>query len=128
MALHESQTYAYQANVMLQNEFPRIACAAINASLHSSESSFTDAYHILSKIESQRNTIDGNGTGQFEEIPPFIKVFTNIERTTNIFQLDDQQLCGEISAIPDRRLISSTQSLTLLKRRSRLQIAWHCQW
>ena len=49
---------------MLQNEFPRISCAAIDSIILNSKNKFTDAFHILRNIEYQRRfgSVDDDGS------------------------------------------------------------------
>ena len=103
MALQWNRTYAYQARLMLQNEFPRISCAAIDSIILNSKNKFTDAFHILRNIENQRGfgTIDDDGQGKFESIDLNVKVFIKSNRPQKKFRLSEQQLCDEIAAIPE---------------------------
>ena len=102
MAPQRNKHYANQARLTLQNLFPRISCAAIDAVIRSSNFKFTDAFHFLTNIETQRIVIDESGAaGQFEGIPSHIKVFIKGNRPKKTFQLTDQLLCGEIDSIPE---------------------------
>lgn len=98
-----SNRYLRQARQMLQNAFPLISCAAIDAVLSSLEYKFTIAFHVLTTVEHQRPGIDGNGAGQFEGIDPNIKVFIKQKRAQKIVDLTDQDelLAREIENIPE---------------------------
>ena len=98
-----SNRYLRQARLMLQNAFPLISCAAIDAVLSSLEYKFTIAFHVLTTVEHQRPGMDGNGAGQFEGIDPNIKVFIKQKRAQKIIDLTDQDelLAREIEDIPE---------------------------
>lgn len=98
MITFEQNIYSQQAKLVLQNEFPRLSCAAIDAVIQSSKYRFTSAFHVLSYIESHRE--EGDGRGQFKMLPDSIKVFLKSDRPSKTFQLTDQQLCDEIALIP----------------------------
>ena len=101
---HLTSSYRNQTKKMLKKHFPRISCSAIDAVLRSSKHNFTDAFHVLSNIESQRLGINGNGAGKFvAEIPPDIKVFLKYDRNENfsVLRLDNEILIKEIDAIPE---------------------------
>ena len=94
----EQNIYSQQAKLVLQNEFPRLSCAAIDAVIQSSKYNFTHAFSVLCYIESHRE--EGYGRGQFKMLPDSIKVFLKSDRPLKTFQLTDQQLCDEIALIP----------------------------
>ena len=96
-----SSSYRNQTKKMLKNHFPRISCSAIDAVLRSSKHNFTDAFRVLSNIESQRPGINGDGAGQFAGIDRRIKVFLKYDRTKENFRLDNEILIKEIDAIPE---------------------------
>jgi len=98
MITFEQNIYSQQAKLVLQNEFPRLSCAAIDDVIQSSKYKFTSAFHVLSYIESHRE--EGDGRGQFKMLPDSIKVFLKSDRPSKTFQLTDQQLCDEIALIP----------------------------
>ena len=100
---HPSGKYIRQAKLTLQNYFPRVSCAAVDAVLHSTRYSFKDSFYFLSNIESQRSVIDGNGSGHFGMFPSHIKVFIKYKRPKKIITLADrdEQLSNEIDSIPE---------------------------
>ena len=99
--LHLTSSYRNQTKKMLKKHFPRISCSAIDAVLRSSKHNFTDAFRVLSNIESQRPGINGDGAGQFAGIDRRIKVFLKYDRTKENFRLDNEILIKEFDAIPE---------------------------
>lgn len=98
---HPDSQYRREASVFLQNEFPRVSCAAIDAVLRSSEYKFADAFHFLTNIESQRGARTDSGAGEFGGIAPHIKVFIKYKRRPRTLRLTHQKLCNEVDAIPE---------------------------
>ena len=99
--------YNNQAKRILENNFPRISCAAIDAVLRSSGSNFANAFRRLFEIEAHRVEIvstrpkDG-GVGRFpDDIPEHLKVFIKSKRRIDNFQLTSKQLIDEIDLIPE---------------------------
>lgn len=90
--------YDYQTEKTLKNDFLLISKDAIDAVL-SSKHNFTDAFHVLSHIKSQRPFIDGHGAGKFAEIPSEIKVFLKKDRAKESFRLSNKILIQEVDAI-----------------------------
>ena len=107
---HPSGKYIRQAKLTLQNYFPQISCAAIDAVLHSTRYSFKDSVYFLSNIESQRSAIDGNGAGHFGGVPSHIKVLSSISVRKRSLRLP----IG-MSSFPTRLILSP--SLLTRKRR-----------
>ena len=98
-----NKKFILHAKVMLQNSFPLISCAAIEAVLLSSKYKFKDSFYILRNIESQHNNaVNGDGAGQFDGIPPRIKVFIKRKRPQmTLLTAEDERLSAEIDAIPE---------------------------
>lgn len=96
-----NKKYIRHTKVMLQNLFPLISCAAIDAILSSSKYKFKGSFTVLRNIESQRSDIDGDGAGQFDGIPPRIKVFIKRNRPAKKLTAIDERLSAEIDAIPE---------------------------
>ena len=96
-----NRKYIRHTKVMLQNLFPLISCAAIDAVLSSSKYKFKDSFTILRNIESQRNAVNGDGAGQFDGIPSLIKVFIKRNRPAKKLTAIDERLSAEIDAIPE---------------------------
>ena len=81
MELARNGYYIGRARLILQQSFRRISGAAIDAVLYSSEYDFTGAFRFLTDVESRRGAVDGgDGSGQFDGIPPGIKVFIKNKR------------------------------------------------
>ena len=84
------------------NSFQRISCAAIDNVLRSFEYNFTETFHFLAVIESQRLLIRGDGAGHFDGISPYIKVIIKFKRKKAVTLAErDEQLAAEIDAIPE---------------------------
>lgn len=97
-------SYRNQAKKTLRNTFPRLSCSAIDSVLRSTEYNFINAFHSLTEIEAQR--VDGDddnnsGKGKFPCILGHLKVFIKNDRLREKFCLDNEQLIGEIDAIPE---------------------------
>jgi len=87
MELARNKPYISRAKLLLQNFFLRISCAAIDAVLKSNGFGFTPSFNYLKDVETQRDGIDGDGSGQFARIPPTIKVFIKHNRPKKLVKL-----------------------------------------
>lgn len=105
MDFARKRRYTAQARVMLQDSFQLLSVSAIDSVLSFSKNEFTDAFRLLSNIESHRLTMNrfSHGAGYFEEIPSDIQVFLKNKRPKKVIDLTevDELLSHEIDAIPE---------------------------
>lgn len=114
MELARNKPYISRAKLLLQNYFLRISCAAIDAVLRTNGFGFTPSFNQLQDIESQRDNIDGDGSGQFARIPPTIKVFIKHNRPKKPVKLCadlDHKLVNEVSRIPQLNTIANKPTI-----------------
>jgi len=114
MELARNKPYISRAKLLLQNFFLRISCAAIDAVLKSNGFGFTPSFNYLKDVETQRDGIDGDGSGQFARIPPTIKVFIKHNRPKKLVKLCadlDHKLVKEVSRIPQLNTIANKPTI-----------------
>jgi TRIAD3 protein (E3 ubiquitin-protein ligase RNF216) len=98
--------YKNQAKKLLENTFPLISCAAINAVLKSVDFSFADAFYILREID---ETTRGKGDGAHEKAIRHlqhhpnnkIKVFLKHPRAKKRFSVREPLLLEEVACIDE---------------------------
>lgn len=95
----KGQGYKKQSKILLENTFPRISCAAINAVLKHVDFEFTDAFHILHGIQvAHENDDDANNA--FPRMPSNIKVVLKGPRVKKKFRIQEASLLKEVQVIP----------------------------
>jgi hypothetical protein len=94
-----SPDYRRQARQLLLNTFQRVSCAAIDKILSLCQYNFTRSFHYTSFINHQR-TNNGDGAGQFDLIPEWVKVFIKKNRQKTHLEVTDETLLGELDDIP----------------------------
>ena len=95
----KGQGYKNQSKKLLENTFPRISCAAINAVLKDVDFEFTDAFHVLLGIQVAHENDDANALSR---MPGNInKVFLKARRAKKKFRIQEASLLKEIQAIPE---------------------------
>lgn len=97
----ERTAYKNEAKKLLENSFPRISCAAINAVLADVDFRCPDAFRILTEIDHSRDMEDDNVAAIFPQMPLRIKVFLKHNRPKKRFRIHEPLLLEDIEAIPD---------------------------
>lgn len=114
MELARNKPYISRAKLLLQNCFLRISCAAIDVVLKSNEFKLPASFKELQNIESQREGINGDGSGKFDRIPPTIKVFIKHNRPKKPVKLCadlDHVLVKEVSRIPQLNTVANKPTI-----------------
>ena len=114
VSLARNKSYISRAKLLLQNYYLRVSCAAIGAVLQNNAYQFTATFNYLKDIESQRDGINGDGSGQFARIPPTIKVFIKNNRPKKPVELRadlDHVLVNEVSRIPQLNTIANKPTI-----------------
>ena len=116
MELARNKPYISRAKLLLQNCFLRISCAAIDVVLKSNEFKLPASFKELQNIESQREGINGDGSGKFDRIPPTIKVFIKNNRPKKPVKLHadlDHILVKEVSRIPQLNTVANKPTIII---------------